>query len=77
MTGKGRQNKMLYDFRSSAKWVRDSPEEKEHDESATTNSELQFFDLNTLAAATNDFSFQNQLGRGGFGSVYKVVLNHA
>ncbi|RVW13876.1 Receptor-like serine/threonine-protein kinase SD1-8 [Vitis vinifera] len=65
-------NKMLYNSRLGATWLQDSPGAKEHDES-TTNSELQFFDLNTIAAATNNFSSENELGRGGFGSVYKVV----
>ncbi|RVW86377.1 G-type lectin S-receptor-like serine/threonine-protein kinase RKS1 [Vitis vinifera] len=63
-------NKMLYNSRLGATWLQDSPGAKEHDES-TTNSELQFFDLNTIAAATNNFSSENELGRGGFGSVYK------
>ena len=72
MAGRGRQNKMLYNSRLGATWLQDSPGAKEHDES-TTNSELQFFDLNTIAAATNNFSSENELGRGGFGSVYKVV----
>ncbi|RVW86348.1 G-type lectin S-receptor-like serine/threonine-protein kinase RKS1 [Vitis vinifera] len=53
--------------------VQDSPGAKERDES-TTNSELQFFDLNTIVAATNNFSSENELGRGGFGSVYKGQL---
>ena len=72
MTGRGRQNKMLYNSRPGATWWQDSPGAKERDES-TTNSELQFFDLNTIVAATNNFSSENELGRGGFGSVYKVV----
>lgn len=71
-TGQGRQNKMLNNLRLGATWLQDSPGAKEHDES-TTHSELQFFDLNTIAAATNNFSSENELGRGGFGSVYKVV----
>ena len=63
---------MLYNLRPDTAWLQDSLGAKEHDES-TSNSELQFFDMNTTAAATNNFSFQNELGRGGFGSVYKVV----
>jgi len=31
------------------------------------------FDLNTITAATSDFSLDNKLGQGGFGEVYKVI----
>ncbi|KAL6333637.1 hypothetical protein AAG906_028822 [Vitis piasezkii] len=75
MKGRGRQNKMLYNSRPGATWLQDSPGAKEHDESST-NSELQFFDLNTIAAATNNFSSKNELGCGGFGSVYKGQLSN-
>ncbi|KAB2601100.1 G-type lectin S-receptor-like serine/threonine-protein kinase [Pyrus ussuriensis x Pyrus communis] len=40
------------------------------------NSELQFFDRTTVAAATDNFSVANKLGKGGFGSVYKGVLHN-
>lgn len=30
------------------------------------------FDLATIEAATDNFSFSNKLGKGGFGEVYKV-----
>ncbi|OVA04104.1 Protein kinase domain [Macleaya cordata] len=33
--------------------------------------ELQLFDFASLAVATNNFSFTNKLGEGGFGPVYK------
>jgi hypothetical protein len=33
---------------------------------------LQAFSFDTIAAATNNFSSENKLGAGGFGSVYKV-----
>eukprot|EP00258_Populus_trichocarpa_P032149 XP_024448168.1 uncharacterized protein LOC18095686 [Populus trichocarpa] len=36
--------------------------------------ELPMFDLGTLACATNNFSVENKLGEGGFGSVYKGTL---
>ncbi|XP_062013347.1 cysteine-rich receptor-like protein kinase 44 isoform X2 [Rosa rugosa] len=36
--------------------------------------ELQFFDLDTITAATDHFSRVNELGHGGFGSVYKGQL---
>ncbi|KAJ9690200.1 hypothetical protein PVL29_012719 [Vitis rotundifolia] len=75
MKGRGKQNKMLYNSRPGATWLEDSLVAKEHNESMT-NSELQFFDMNTIAAATNNFSSENKLGRGGFGSVYKGQLSN-
>ena len=38
--------------------------------------ELPLFELDTVANATNNFSFNNKLGEGGFGPVYKVNLQH-
>lgn len=37
--------------------------------------DLPHYDFTTLAKATNDFSFTNFLGEGGFGPVYKGVFN--
>ncbi|XP_024030957.1 G-type lectin S-receptor-like serine/threonine-protein kinase At1g11410 isoform X1 [Morus notabilis] len=45
----------------------------EFDESRR-GSELLFFDLNTIAAATDNFAIHNKLGEGGFGSVYKGMI---
>ncbi|XP_048332796.2 G-type lectin S-receptor-like serine/threonine-protein kinase SD1-1 isoform X2 [Ziziphus jujuba] len=36
--------------------------------------ELPFFNLSTIASATDKFSFNNKLGQGGFGSVYRGAL---
>ncbi|GLT83433.1 hypothetical protein SLE2022_017230 [Rubroshorea leprosula] len=36
--------------------------------------ELPMFDLKTVASATNNFSSNNKLGQGGFGTVYKGTL---
>ncbi|KAJ4828230.1 hypothetical protein Tsubulata_013111 [Turnera subulata] len=36
--------------------------------------DLPLFDLPTIAAATNNFSFSNKIGEGGFGPVYKGKL---
>ncbi|KAK8678778.1 hypothetical protein V6N13_144263 [Hibiscus sabdariffa] len=38
------------------------------------NRELQFFSLETMACATDNFAATNKLGEGGFGSVYKGKL---
>ncbi|KAB2627164.1 G-type lectin S-receptor-like serine/threonine-protein kinase [Pyrus ussuriensis x Pyrus communis] len=46
------------------------------DDQSKINSELQFFDQTTVAAATDNFSVANKLGKGGFGSVYKGVLHN-
>ncbi|EOA34036.1 hypothetical protein CARUB_v10021536mg [Capsella rubella] len=35
---------------------------------------LEFFEMNTIQTATNNFDLSNKLGHGGFGSVYKGKL---
>ena len=37
------------------------------------NLELPLLELSRIIKATNNFSFQNKLGEGGFGPVYKVI----
>ena len=53
------------------------PDKNELDESTSLDHQLPFFDLNTIAAATDNFSIDNKLGEGGFGSVYKVIIYNA
>ncbi|EXC29553.1 G-type lectin S-receptor-like serine/threonine-protein kinase RKS1 [Morus notabilis] len=40
------------------------------------DSDVPLFDLHTIAAATANFSVDNKLGQGGFGSVYKGILSN-
>jgi len=34
---------------------------------------MPLFDLFTITTATNNFSSNNMIGKGGFGPVYKVI----
>lgn len=36
--------------------------------------ELPLIDLGTIQYATSNFSLENKLGEGGFGTVYKVIV---
>ncbi|KAL4366794.1 hypothetical protein GQ457_05G029970 [Hibiscus cannabinus] len=69
MAERSRKGKNIIDFKT----FEDTLGEKELDES-TGNGDLPYFDLSTIAAATNNFSSDNKLGQGGFGPVYKCVL---
>lgn len=42
------------------------------EETQEEDLELPLFNLETVAAATDEFSFINKIGQGGFGPVYKV-----
>ncbi|KAG2689663.1 hypothetical protein I3760_09G148900 [Carya illinoinensis] len=68
-----RQNKCTFRVSSAAASFEESSTTRELDGS-TRNSDLQFFDLRMIVAATNNFSISNKLGEGGFGSVYKGCL---
>ncbi|PKI72933.1 hypothetical protein CRG98_006633 [Punica granatum] len=58
---------------SNAAYFHDDESPSMHDlEEDGRNTDLPFFDLSTIAAASNNFSFINKLGQGGFGPVYKV-----
>ncbi|XP_002270258.2 G-type lectin S-receptor-like serine/threonine-protein kinase At1g11410 [Vitis vinifera] len=73
--GKGRQHKLLFNLNLSDTWLAHYSKAKQGNESRTP-SKLQLFDLSTIVAATNNLSFTNKLGRGGFGSVYKGQLSN-
>ena len=36
--------------------------------------EMPIYDLTTIEAATDNFSFSNKIGEGGFGPVYEVLF---
>ncbi|MBA0723258.1 hypothetical protein Golax_003853 [Gossypium laxum] len=67
--GRARKSKNIFSFTS----FKDSLGGKEIDESRR-NGDIPYFDLGTIAVATNNFSSDNKLGQGGFGPVYKGVL---
>ncbi|KAF2303676.1 hypothetical protein GH714_021154 [Hevea brasiliensis] len=45
-------------------------------EGSMSHSEIAFFNLSTILAATTSFSPANKLGQGGFGVVYKGKLSN-
>ncbi|KAL3850789.1 hypothetical protein ACJIZ3_012671 [Penstemon smallii] len=47
-------------------WLNDGSQQKD--------SDLTLFDLSNISKATNNFSINNKLGEGGFGPVYKGIL---
>ncbi|CBI41123.3 unnamed protein product, partial [Vitis vinifera] len=74
---KGIEKHCKMSFNMSSKAIRLSHYSKAKDlDESGANSKLQFFDLSIVIAATNNFSFTNKLGRGGFGSVYKGLLSN-
>jgi len=46
---------------------------KELDSEGRRKTDIPVLDFGTVAAATSNFSSANELGQGGFGSVYKVI----
>lgn len=72
MIGKRRRNAHLFGQSTWSTYLGHYSRKTDVDENIM-NSDLPFFDLTTIAAATNNFSVENKLGTGGFGSVYKVV----
>jgi len=58
---------------SSSTYLQESPSRIGELDGSTRNSDLPFFDLSMIVAATDNFSDANKLGEGGFGPVYKVA----
>ncbi|KAL3742020.1 hypothetical protein ACJRO7_017497 [Eucalyptus globulus] len=49
---------------------------KDHVDGPRGNRDVPLYDLSTIASATNNFSVLNKLGQGGFGSVYKGIMDN-
>ncbi|CAN6546598.1 unnamed protein product [Malus baccata var. baccata] len=74
MKGRGGQPKFVNDpTTSGVRSYEDLPIKDEVDEHRG-ETDLPFFDLTTVVAATENFSSANILGHGGFGTVYKGCL---
>lgn len=71
LAGKKRPNKFESRVPTGSMYFENSAADLD-DQSTMNSSELPFFDLSIISAATNNFSESNKLGAGGFGSVYKV-----
>ncbi|KAM5577688.1 hypothetical protein ABKV19_008168 [Rosa sericea] len=72
--GTERQNIFSFGVITPSVYLEDFPSRTDPDDSRL-KSDIPFFDLRTISAATENFSDSNRLGEGGFGPVYKGVLS--
>lgn len=70
----GRKHKQAHHQKSSGSAKKLSDSDTTSDRIENENTGLTLFDLSTVSTATNNFSSDNKLGRGGFGVVYKVII---
>nr|POE55594.1 g-type lectin s-receptor-like serine/threonine-protein kinase rks1 [Quercus suber] len=70
-----RHNTYSYSADSTLQYFEDSPSRRDLD-GTRRNSNLPLFDLRTIIAATDNFSIANKLSQGGFGPVYKGLLQN-
>ncbi|KAF7847549.1 hypothetical protein BT93_L2850 [Corymbia citriodora subsp. variegata] len=72
--GRGRNH--LASVTTSSTHFNELPGLKDLNRDGRPKTDLSFFDFGTVAAATSNFSSVNELGQGGFGSVYKGAMNN-
>ncbi|KAD2805039.1 hypothetical protein E3N88_38416 [Mikania micrantha] len=65
---------LILAFYTKRKWKKRSDAEREGNTNHMRSAEVPLFSLSKISRATNDFSIDNKLGEGGFGPVYKGVL---
>ncbi|KAM3749507.1 hypothetical protein ACB098_05G190700 [Castanea mollissima] len=73
---RGKRNSLYsYSANSTLPYFEDSPSRRDLD-GTRRNSNLPLLDLRIIIAATDNFSITNKLGQGGFGPVYKGLLQN-
>ncbi|KAL3742006.1 hypothetical protein ACJRO7_017484 [Eucalyptus globulus] len=65
----------LFSVTTSSTYLDQIPGLKDLNSKGRRKTDLPVFDFGSVAAATSNFSSANELGQGGFGSVYKGVMN--
>ncbi|KAK6229468.1 hypothetical protein SCA6_018419, partial [Theobroma cacao] len=69
---------VIYYIRRRRRKLEDEAEERDEmdhmNQGQSEDMDLAVFELGTMARATDNFCFDNKLGEGGFGPVYKGTL---
>ncbi|XP_043807711.1 cysteine-rich receptor-like protein kinase 5 [Manihot esculenta] len=74
-TVKNQSNRRLFDSINGSHYHKDTFDADDI-QTSRSRTDLAFFNLSTIFAATENFSQANKIGQGGFGSVYKGQLTN-